>query len=96
MRIRQKANCSVAIRSIGKDIKDGDGNIVRIDHEAETLDDNGHPINYEFLQGTVFDVNEDTAKALLKMKVYSNGRITDPDGNLIPEGTLCSDFELVE
>lgn len=93
MRIRQNANCSIAIRSIGEDIKNADGKIIRVDHEASTLDVKGHPTNYEFLEGTVFDVNEATGKALLGMKVYSDGKTTDPLGNLIPEGTLLSDFE---
>lgn len=92
MKIKQQANCSIAIRSIGEDIKDESGKIIEILHEEKDLDVKGHPTNFEFLKDTVHEVNEATGKFLLEMKVYSDGKTTTPEGELIPKGVLCSDF----
>lgn len=48
--------------------------------------------NLEFVQDSIFDVDEATANHLLNMRVYSDGTITDPSGNVIEKGVLCSDF----
>lgn len=66
MKIKQNANCSIAISG------------------------------FEFVKDSVLEVDEESGKYLLSMKIYSNGKITDPDGGLIPEGVLCSDFEEVK
>lgn len=67
MRIKQLADYSVAIRSF----------------DPNDLDENGFPRNYEFLQNTIYDLDEATANFLLNMKTYS-------------DGILCSDFVVVE
>lgn len=81
MKIKQLANCSIAQRSL----------------DANDVNENGVPKNYEFLKDTIFDLGEATANYLLNLKIYADGKtIRSPEGEIIPEGTLCSDFIIVE
>lgn len=107
MKIKQKANCCFAIRSIGENVRDESGKIVAVQHTEDTLGEDGLPINYCFYKDTILEVNDATAQYLLAQKQYASAPVYDikgnlvfgvttPEGELIPEGTLITDFEIVQ